>query len=462
MSKIRNLFQRNTNIIKLAIPIFLELILQMMIGQMDQFMMASDQTAVNAIIQANTVTNVLLISFSVLSTAAIILISQYHGAGDNENANKIYALAFYFNIVIGIVISAVLFFGARTIYIWMKVDPTVLDDAVIYMQYTGAFITLQAIITVFSAFLRANRLNVHSTVVTLIMNIMNIGLNALFIYQLQMGIKGVAIASTISRAAGLIAISIIYAKKIGVSLAPKMVVPFPAPLFKSLLKIGLPSAGENFSYNLSQVVIQIIINMSGILQGNVRGYANLIVNAVYIFASGITQAMQVEEGEDLGAEDYEKADRLVKDTTAMSMIISFFMSLLILALGYPLFTLLMGSSDDPQLAIHLALIVLTIDLVLEQGRAANIVLVRALQTAGDINYPVGLAIVSCWTVAVGGTYLLSQVAGLGVIGCWIAMAIDECFRGIVFICRWNKGNWRNIRLIGAGQTKKAAFAAPKR
>lgn len=448
MSHIVNIFKRNHSVLLLATPIFLELILQIMIGNMDQFMMSYDQIAVNAIIQANTVTNVLLISFSVLSTAAIILISQYHGAKDTKQADQIYALALYFNLILGFIISFILFFGAETIYTWMKVDPSVMEDAIIYMRYTGAFVSIQAIITTFSAFLRANKLNVSSTIVTFIMNLINIGLNALFIYVFKMGIKGVAIASTISRLAGLIVITIIYYKKIGVSLAPKMIMPFPSKLLKSLLKIGLPSAGENFSYNLSQVVIQIIINLSGVLQGNVRGYANNILMVVYLFANGMTQAMQVEEGEAIGAGEYQKADRLVKDTTIMSLIVSETMSLILLAISYPLFTFLMGSSASPLEAARIGVIIFAIDVVLEIGRAINIVLVRALQTAGDINFPVIIAIISCWTIAVGGTYLFAQVCGLGVIGCWIAMAIDECSRGLIFIFRWNKGGWQNISLVG--------------
>jgi putative MATE family efflux protein len=450
MNKTINLFKRNKSIIRTALPIFLELILSIMIGNTDQFMISSDQIAVNAIIQANTVINLLLIVFSVLSTASIILISQYRGANDKADGSKIYALSLYFNALISVGVSLTLYFLAEPIFHLMGVDPAVIPDAVTYMQWTGAFIAFQAIMSTFSAFLRANRLNVSSTVVTLIMNILNIVLNSLFLYVFNMGVMGVAIASTISRFIGLVVIAFIYYRKIGVSLAPKMLSPFPFRLLSKLLRIGLPSAGENLSYSFSQTVILVLINMNGVLQGNVKGYISNIVMVVYIFANGITQAMQVEEGEALGGKQYQEADQLVKDTLKMSLIVSLGMSLFILAIGYPLIRWLMATSSAPEEAAKLAIICLAIDVLLELGRAGNIVLVRALQTAGDINYPVILAIIFCWVVAVGGTYLFGNVMGLGVIGCWMAMALDEIGRCLIFIRRWGQGGWKNLSILDSG------------
>ena len=111
MKYLINTFKRNTYLIKLALPIFLELILQMLIGSVDQLMLTGNKTAVNGIIQANTLTNLVLIVFSVLSTASIILITQLNASGNKESADKIYALSFYFNLVIGILFSAFLYFS---------------------------------------------------------------------------------------------------------------------------------------------------------------------------------------------------------------------------------------------------------------------------------------------------------------------------------------------------------------
>jgi putative MATE family efflux protein len=352
MMKVKELFKRNKLVLKLALPIFFELIFTILIGSVDQYMISSDQTAVNAIIQVNTICNVVVIAFNVLATASMILISQYHGAKDSKEANLIYALSFYINLIIGLVISAFLFFGSDLIFSMMGIDSSVIPDADIYMKYTGAFIFLQGMTTTFSAFLRANKLMVQSTVISLCANIINIAGNAILLYVIPMGIEGIAIASTVSRIIALILVMVVYFRKIGVSLSIRKLFPFNHRLVHNLLKIGLPSAGENFSYNFSQVAILIILNMDGVMAGNIKGYASNIVMLVYIFASGITTAMQVIEGEYLGSGKIKEADQLVKDTTKMSIIVSFCISIILFAISYPLFYLLMQSSSDPQICCY--------------------------------------------------------------------------------------------------------------
>ena len=150
---------------------------------------------------------------------------------------------------------------------------------------------------------------------------------------------------------------------------------------------------------------------------------------VYMFANGIVQAMQVLEGEYIGSNQMDKADKLFKDTVVMSITISTIMSIILWSVSYPLFMMIMKDSE----AAKLAFIALSIDILLEVGRACNIISVRALQTAGDINFPVLLSILSCWLFAVGGTYVLGIPLKLGLIGCWISMCFDECFRAVVFL-----------------------------
>ena len=87
------------------------------------------------------------------------------------------------------------------------------------------------------------------------------------------------------------------------------------------------------------------------------------------------------------------------------------------------------------------------EFVLEIGRAINIVMTRALTTAGDVWYPVTVGIFSMWTVAVAGGWLLGQAVGLGLVGIWMAMACDECLRGLLFTLRFRKGRWREKRLV---------------
>lgn len=453
MKKVINLFGRNKALIMLALPIFLELFFQFLIGFIDSLQMSFDQIAVAAINQTNTLVSVVTIVFSVLSTASIILVTQLKGLGDEDSVKKIYNISFYFNLLLGVIVSLFLFFGAEFILRLMGVEELYFNEASIYLRLTGGFSFLTSLSTILAAFLRSNKLMIQSTIVTAALNVFNIAGNALALFVFKAGITGVAISSTISRSIGLIIIFVMYFHYIKVSLNPKNLFPFPKSLFLKLLKVGLPSAGEALSYNLSQFVILIIINnfflFSQGIDVNIRGYVISFTTLVYMFSNGVSQAMQVMLGPRIANHQFEEADHLVKDTVKMSYLVTLVMSLLFLAIGYPLLFALL-KIDDPvlkQQSMIGVLIILGLDVLLELGRSGNIPYVRALQTAGDIYFPVSLAIVICWVVAVLGTLLFSAALGLGVIGCWIACALDENIRNIIFFYRWRGGKWKKMSLF---------------
>ena len=133
----------------------------------------------------------------------------------------------------------------------------------------------------------------------------------------------------------------------------------------------------------------------------------------YIYGSTpIAQATQIIVGYLMGARKVEETDRRVNATLRAAMLVSFVISLLLFLLCEPLFGLF---TSDPQV-LSMCRTIMGIEILLELGRAANIVLFRALQTAGDIRFPICLNVTTVWTVAVGGGYLLGVVLGLGLPG----------------------------------------------
>ena len=88
-----------------------------------------------------------------------------------------------------------------------------------------------------------------------------------------------------------------------------------------------------------------------------------------------------------------------------------------------------------------------IDIVLDQGRATNLVYVKGLETAGDISFPVLTSIFTSWALTVGVSALLCIVFKLGIYGAFIGACLDECVRGIIFEIRWKLGKWKNKTLV---------------
>lgn len=424
-------------IFHLTWPIFIELTLQMLVGNMDQFMVSRySQNAVGAIGNANQILNVLLLTFSVISMATTILVSQYLGSGNFRRVGETYAIAVVVNLAFSLIITLVLVFLNEPIFRWMRVPPELMADSSRYISVIGSCISFQAIFLTFSAFFRSNAWMKESMYISVIINVLNIGGNALLIPRL--GAVGAAYSSNISRFLGMALIIFIFVRKSTVKLSISYLRPFPKKQLLTLLGIGLPSGGESLSYNMSQIVIMGFANLFGTVTINTKVYAGMFAMLSYLYASAIGQAQQIVVGYFIGAKMTDDAYTQVNKTLRSAMLVSLAISTLLFLASNVIFGFL---TTDPEV-IRLGRIIMGIEIVLELGRAINIVLVRALQGTGDIKYPISVGITSQWLVAVGGSFLLGVVLGWGLVGIWVAMAMDECLRGTIFLARWKSGKWR--------------------
>jgi len=105
------------------------------------------------------------------------------------------------------------------------------------------------------------------------------------------------------------------------------------------------------------------------------------------------------------------------------------------------------SLTDNEHIIRMGTIVLWIDIMVEVGRAINFFGVNSLRAAGDIYYPVTIGMIVCWTVAVGGSWVLGIGLNGGLIALWCALILDENIRGLIFIRRWKSRRWTTKSLV---------------
>lgn len=430
----------------LTIPIFFELLLQIIVGYSDQIMISSDQDAVTAITNTNTILNVFIIAFQVFSMGAIILIGHYKGARNFEKEKSVYSVAFVLSTAIGIEISIILLTCSEYFFKWIKLDPTCMEKGLIYIRIVGGCLFLQAILTTLSAFLKSNSYMKDSTIINAIVNVLNIIGN--FILIPYLGIMGVAISSVVSRAIGVIIISIVFIKRVKINIFLHPFKDFNSATMKKIFAIGGPTGGEALSYNASQILILFIVNdlgNKGIV--NIKSYASMFAMVSYMFTSAISQAMQVVIGELFGMGKIEESKKKIYQTLLVSVISAVLVSTLLYFISdyaYGIFGI-----KNPEL-LRVGKMVLLIEIVLELGRAFNIVFVRALQTSGDIAFPTILSVIFCWSVAVLGSYLLGGKnvwLDLGLIGVWIAMALDEGIRAIIFLIRFKSGAWERKMIV---------------
>jgi Na+-driven multidrug efflux pump len=100
--------------------------------------------------------------------------------------------------------------------------------------------------------------------------------------------------------------------------------------------------------------------------------------------------------------------------------------------------------------------VLWITVLLEPGRTCNLVIINALRAAGDARFPVAAGAASMLLVMAGGSWLLGVHFQMGLVGVWIAYALDEWLRGLTMAVRWFGHGW----LAAARATRRRVQLMP--
>ena len=430
-------------------PVFIELLLQMLVGNIDQIMLSRyNATAVAAVGNANQIMTTLILTFNVISLAATIMLSQYLGAREYGKVEQIYTLAVCLNLAVSLMITGGLLLGADGLFSLMQVPMEARAEARSYLLITALSLPCQALMLTFSAFLRAHAKMLVIMLSTGIINLINIVGNTAFIYGLgpmpQLGAAGAAISTSICRTVGMLMMIFAFFHTVqNARVSLKALRPFPTELLKRFLGIGLPAGGEGLSYNLSQSTSLVFVNLMGTFAVTTRMYCVMFAQVCYMLISAVSQAVAIVVGYCVGARDFDQANRqnwkVLKTFTPITLIIAAVLAVF----SRPLLGLF---SSDPQV-IALGQKVMIVEVILELGRCFNIVMVRNLQAVGDVRFPVLVGIASQWIVGVGVAWLLGIHFGLGLVGVWMAFALDENLRAVIFVIRWKQGGWRNIKTV---------------
>ena len=127
--------QKKYSLMKYTWPIFIELLLQMLVGNIDQIMISMDsQLGVAAVGNANQIMNLLVMLFSTISLAMSILVTQYFGSKQYDKISITYTVSLISNTLFALLIAVVLIVGMDIIYGFMQVPLEVLADAKIYLK----------------------------------------------------------------------------------------------------------------------------------------------------------------------------------------------------------------------------------------------------------------------------------------------------------------------------------------
>ena len=431
---------------KLILPLIIEQVLLVAVGMADTIMISSvGEAAVSGVSLVDTV-NVLLINlFTALATGGAVVAGHSLGEGSKERACEAAEQLLMFVSLASIGIMLVLLAGRLWIltHVFGKIEADVMADARLYLLITAFSIPFIAVYNAGAAIFRAMSDSRTSMLVSLIMNGVNIAGNALLIYGLKMGVEGAAIPTLVSRILAAVIITVLLRNqgldihlRRGEKLYPKK------KIIRKICFIGIPNSLENSVFQLGKIMVLSLVTSFGTTALAANAVANNIALFQIIPGMAIGYGIVTVVSQCVGARQYDEARYYTKlllkyiyaGMWIVNLVVIFICPLIVRA--YHLSAATGGLTT--KILIYHAFCCMAI-------WPLSFSLPNTLRAAGDVKVTMIVSLVSMWIFRIGFSFLLGRYLQWGVFGIWVAMTIDWLFRAILFVLRYWRGKWQEIR-----------------
>lgn len=437
---------------KLALPLIGEQFFRILVSSVDTFMLSSySEAAVAGVGLVSQWVFFIQILINVVCIGSSIVLAQYLGAKKDENElNHVAKAGFVMVLAVSAFLTVIVLTCTPFLLNNYTLEEEVYNCAKKYfMIYSGTGAIFAGISSFQTALLRTYGYTKETLIVTIISNIINVIGNALALYGWfglpVFGAAGVAVASTFSVFVGNILLFIMIRRRKDIQLKLFHSQKTPRGIYKLILSIGIPTAGESLSYNLAQITIMAIISTLGTYAMDCQVYTQTIVRFVFVIAAATGNAVQIKVGYYVGAGEKDTAYKKVFKYSLVATICSLSLILLVNLVKTPIIHIF--TRQDEVFALTSRMLVYSI--LIEFGRSLNLIYVGALKGSGDVKFPVLYGILSMWGIMVFLSWFLGLKLGLGVIGCWLGIGLDETTRGIVMLLRWKGKRWQSKALVKA-------------
>ncbi len=320
-----------------------------------------------------------------------------------------------------------------------------MKNAEIYFFYSAMSYPFIALYNSGAALFRAVGNSKISMINSAIMNIINIVLNALFIFGCHWGVFGAVLATLIARAVACLVILIMLSKKSSELYIDDYVHwKFDFTYIRKILTIGIPSGLENGMFQLGKLLVQGLVATFGTYSIAANAVSSNLSQMQIIPGMALGLAMVTVIGQCVGANDYEQAKYYIKKIMKMTYL-SMLILIVVLLLATPTILTFYSLSQET--------IALAYQCIFFHGISAAIfwpaafTLPNALRAANDAKYTMIVSATSMLTFRLLLSYIIAQTMGVGLLGIWIAMSIDWVVRAIFFIWRYFNGKWMNRQLV---------------
>ena len=445
---INPLFTRQA-LVALLLPLIAEQALSVTIGLADTLMVSSvGEAAVSGVSLVDSFNTLMIQVMSALATGGAVVTSQYIGHREPKNAKAAAAQILFVLASFSLVVAAVVVVGRHAILrgIFGSIDADVMRYAETYFLLSALSYPFIGLYNAGAALFRAQGNSKISMLSSLVMNVINIGGNAVLIYGFGMGVLGAALASLVSRAVScLVVLWLLQRPACPLRVDGLRALAPDGGLIRRILRVGIPAGIENGMFQIGKLSVSSLTSTLGTAAIAANAVANTASTFLNIPANAVGMAALTVVGQCLGAGEKEQAvyysRRLLLTAYCGAWVMNLSAFLFANRFAISLFNL---SPEAQTMALQ---VMVWFNFVSLFFWPSSFTLPNILRAAGDARFTKAVSILSMWVFRVGFCYVMVLGFHGRLLSIWMGMFLDWVFRSLCFFVRFARGRWMEQSVI---------------
>ena len=428
-------------IVRLALPIALQQFMTALVGACDAIMLGKlSQDAMSAVSLATQVTFVFNLFMFAFMAGENMFVAQYYGKGDYTGISQVFSLVTKICGCIAVVfLAGTLFFPEQLMRILTN-EETLIVLGSEYLRVIGISYVFSGIAQIFLAIMKNCGAVNMSTLINGVMVILNIALNAVFIFGLsgfpKMGIKGAALAT-------VLATVVQFLWSVGYVLCRIRAVKFSLrscekKLFGRFWQKTVPLLINNLAWGIGFSMYSVIMGHLGTDAVAANGIANISKNLVVCFCLGLGNAGSIIVGNRLGADRLQEAKEVGETLTKTAIIAGIVSGLVLIALS-PFITKMVDLTPTARGYLQNMLLISSYYIA---GKSVNCMTIGGIFAAGgDSKFGMMCDSVTLWCIIVPLGCICAFILKLPVMVVYFVLNLDEIIKLPVVYKHYKKYKW---------------------
>lgn len=320
------------NTIRFAIPLVLASLLQLFYNAADLVVVSrfAGSHAMASVGATSSLTNLLINVFIGISLGSSVVMARKFGADDKQGMRRTVHTSMLLGALVGIAAGIIGFFFSRPLLVLMGTpEGPVLEGATLYMKILFLGVPASLTYNFGAAILRAVGDTKRPLYILSASGIVNVALNLILVIFFDMGVAGVAIATSVANYISMIAVFWIMVRSGGVIHLRLNKLKLYKRELMEILQIGLPAGVQSSFFSLSNTVIQSTINTFGGLAIAGNAAASNIEGFIYVAMNAFYQSTLTGVSQNYGAKNEDRINKTIRVNLLCVMAVGIFLGLLV-------------------------------------------------------------------------------------------------------------------------------------